>query len=161
MNLTVEWSMDLLVRLGLPVVIKQASPCTSPTSAGSGFIHSHCRFVVWSWLHHFLFRSVTLDYEKEVTDAGVPAYRYAATEKVFANATVHPDNWCFCSGGACNPSGIGNSSTCRFGAPVFTSYPHYYLADPYYIDQVEGLRPEKDLHQFYIDLEPVSLLSVS
>ncbi|XP_046644993.1 protein croquemort-like isoform X2 [Daphnia pulicaria] len=99
-------------------------------------------------------RSVTLDYEKEVIDAGVPAYRYTATEKVFANATVHPDNWCFCSGGACNPSGIGNSSTCRFGAPVFTSYPHFYLADPYYIDQVEGLRPEKDLHQFYIDLEP-------
>jgi hypothetical protein len=92
-----------------------------------------------------------------VIDAGVPVYRFAATEKVFTNATVHPDNWCFCSGGVCNPSGVGNASTCRFGAPLFISYPHYYLADPYYIDQVEGLRPEKDLHQFYVDLEPVSL----
>lgn len=99
-------------------------------------------------------RSVTLDYEKDVVDAGVSSYRFAANEKVFSNATDHPDNWCFCSGGVCNPSGVGNSSTCRFGAPVFVSYPHYYLADPYYINQVEGLSPKKDLHQFFIDLEP-------
>lgn len=83
------------------------------------------------------------------------AYRYVGTKKVFSNKTEDPDNWCFCSGGMCNPSGIGNSSTCRFGTPVFVSFPHFYLADPYYLEHVEGLNPQKDLHEFFIDLEPV------
>lgn len=110
-------------------------------------------------LHDGSFRSVTLDYEKDVVHSGVSAYRYAGTEKVFSNATDHPDNWCFCSGGVCNPSGLGNSSTCRFGAPVFVSFPHFYLADPFYLNQVEGLNPQKDLHEFFIDLEPVCKLN--
>lgn len=102
-------------------------------------------------------RTLTLDYEKDVVNAGVPTYRFIGTEKIFSNKTDHPDNWCFCSGGVCNPSGVGNSSTCRFGAPVFVSFPHFYLADPYYLNQVEGLSPQKDLHEFYINLEPVSI----
>ena len=34
------------------------------------------------------------------------------------------------------------------------SFPHFYLADPFYGEQVEGLNPQKDLHEFHIDLEP-------
>lgn len=49
-------------------------------------------------------------------------------------------------------------SSCRFGAPVFVSFPHYYLADQYYINQVEGLSPDKALHEFHVDLEPVIYL---
>lgn len=75
--------------------------------------------------------------------------------------TADPENWCFCSGGVCNPSGVANISTCRFGAPVFVSFPHYYLADPYYIEQVEGLSPDKKLHEFHVDLEPVISASKS
>lgn len=99
-------------------------------------------------------RSVTLDYEKEIENYGVSSYRFTGTERVFANASDNADNWCFCSGGVCNPSGIGNSSTCRYGAPAFVSFPHFYLADPYYREQVEGLNPQKDLHEFHVDLEP-------
>ena len=100
-------------------------------------------------------RSLTLDFTGEVVNNGVTSYRFAGTERVFANATDNPDNWCFCSGGNCNPSGVGNFSTCRFNMPIFVSYPHYYLADPYYADHVVGLNPQKDLHEFHIDLEPV------
>jgi len=99
-------------------------------------------------------RSLTLDYEKDVEDYGLSTYRYTGTERVFANATDNADNWCFCSGGVCNPSGIVNASTCRYGAPAFVSFPHFYLADPFYGEQVEGLNPQKDLHEFHIDLEP-------
>ena len=106
------------------------------------------------------FRSVTLDYAEDVENSGISSYRFVGTEQVFANTTDNADNWCFCSGGTCNPSGISNSSTCRFGAPVFVSFPHFYLADPYFLSQVDGLDPQKDLHQFRIDLEPVRLSSV-
>ena len=90
---------------------------------------------------------------------GVSSYRFTATERVFANATENPDNWCFCSEGYCNPSGVGNSSTCRFNSPVFVSFPHFYLADPYYSNFVMGLNPQKDLHEFHIDLEPVNIIA--
>ena len=104
----------------------------------------------------FLFvRSITLDYTKDVKDSGVTFYRFAGTKNMFASVEENPDNWCFCSGGVCNPSGVVNSSTCRFGAPAFVSFPHYFLADPFFQEQVEGLNPQIDLHEFHVDLEPV------
>ena len=87
--------------------------------------------------------TLTLDYIGEVTNQDVSSYRFAGTDRLFANATDNPDNWCFCSG---NPSGVANFSTCRFDMPIFVSFPHYYLADPYYADQVQGLNPQQELH---------------
>lgn len=113
-------------------------------------------FRVYFYSFYLCLRSLTLDYEKDVVNSGVSAYRFIGTKKAFSNETEDPDNWCFCSGGVCNPSGVGNSSTCRFGAPVFVSYPHFYLADPYYLDHVSGLNPQKEFHEFFIDLEPVN-----
>lgn len=42
----------------------------------------------------------------------------------------------------------------RFGAPAFISYPHFYLADSSYREGIEGMHPNKTLHQFSISLEP-------
>lgn len=103
---------------------------------------------------------MTLDFTDIVKNEGVSSYRFTATERVFANATENPDNWCFCSEGYCNPSGVGNSSSCRFNSPVFVSFPHYFLADPFYSNFVTGLNPQKDLHEFHIDLEPVTFSTV-
>ena len=91
---------------------------------------------------------------------GVTFYRYAGTENMFASVEKNPDNWCFCSGGVCNPSGVTNSSTCRFGSPAFVSFPHYYLADPFFQNQVEGLNPQQDLHEFHVDLDPVTTIQI-
>lgn len=41
----------------------------------------------------------------------------------------------------------------RFGAPAFVSYPHFYLADPYYRDSIEGMKPNVREHQAFIALE--------
>ena len=56
----------------------------------------------------------------------------------------------------CMPSGVRGISKCRYGAPVFLSFPHFYAADPYYLRSVEGLNPKKELHELYLALEPVS-----
>lgn len=47
-----------------------------------------------------------------------------------------------------------NVSACRFGTPVFMSFPHFYKADPYYLNQVEGMHPVKEKHQFFMAFEP-------
>lgn len=36
------------------------------------------------------------------------------------------------------------------------SFPHFYHADPVYLDQIEGMKPEKEKHQFFMSFEPVS-----
>lgn len=51
-------------------------------------------------------------------------------------------------------SGVMNVSACRFGAPVFISFPHFYAADPYYLQFVDGLKPNKSKHEFHITMEP-------
>lgn len=103
----------------------------------------------------FVIRSITLDYTQDVSKKGVTFYRFAGTERMFASAQENPDNWCFWSGDVFNLSGVSNSSTCRYGAPAFVSFPHYYLADSFLQNQVEGLNPQKELHEFHVDLEPV------
>lgn len=62
---------------------------------------------------------------------------------------------CYCNG-ECTPSGLINITSCRFGAPVFISLPHFYKADPILLNQVEGLSPNEKDHSFTITLEPVS-----
>ena len=37
------------------------------------------------------------------------------------------------------------------------SFPHCYEAAEYYLNQVEELKADKNKHQFYMTLEPVSL----
>ena len=44
----------------------------------------------------------------------------------------------------------------RFGAPVFISFPHFYLADSYYTSKVEGLKPDVEKHRTYMRIEPES-----
>ena len=45
-----------------------------------------------------------------------------------------------------------------FNVPVAFSMPHFYLADERYIKSVNGMYPNKEEHETYLDLEPVSFL---
>lgn len=40
--------------------------------------------------------------------------------------------------------------------PTLTSFPHFYQADESIIEQIDGLDPQKELHESYVDLHPVS-----
>ena len=72
-------------------------------------------------------------------------------------------NKCYCmkeEGFDCFKSGVLNMAPCKTrpdlpkGAPIALSYPHFYQADPQYLNAVEGLRPNKEKHQFYVDISP-------
>lgn len=51
--------------------------------------------------------------------------------------------------------GLLNAESCRMGAPAFISFPHFFNADPYLLNMVNGLKPEEKKHAFYMDLIPV------
>lgn len=98
-------------------------------------------------------RSIAFDFEKEVEIHGIPGYKYSGGTKTVDNGTEFPENQCF-SEGQVVPSGVMNVSSCRYGTPVFMSFPHYYAADPYYLDMVDGLSPSQNKHEFFMSLEP-------
>ncbi|XP_055375789.1 protein peste-like [Condylostylus longicornis] len=105
-------------------------------------------------------RSLTLDYVETTTVYGIEGYKYSGGLRSVDNGTQYPENRCFCGGtkdSTCVPSGVMNISSCRFGTPVFMSYPHFFNADPFYINQVEGITPpDPEKHEFYIILEPTT-----
>jgi len=98
---------------------------------------------------------------------GVEGYKFYGDDSVFDNGTKYPEKRCFCSKRQligttdmtasveeCLPSGVRSISKCRFGAPAFVSFPHFYKADPSYLLNIKGLNPSQKLHEFYIAVEP-------
>ncbi|XP_055605686.1 protein peste-like [Uranotaenia lowii] len=100
-------------------------------------------------------RSLPLDFESEEEVHGIKAFKYAGGPRTVDNGTQFPETICF-SEGEIVPSGVLNISSCRFGSPVFMSFPHFYGADEFYLNQVEGLNPDKSKHQFYMTMEPTT-----
>lgn len=105
-----------------------------------------------------LCHSITLSFEQKHTRFGVTGSRWTAEKNVFDNGVKYPEYGCYCTG---TPSscpdllpGVQNISDCRFGGPVFASFPHFYLADPSYVNAVSGLSPNRSKHLFSLSLEP-------
>lgn len=105
-----------------------------------------------------LCRSLPLEFEREITDDnGIPGYRFVPPANVFGTPQENPENACFCNNpdGICDtPSGVFNVSACQFGSPVMLSWPHFFQASPKLLKDVEGLSPNKEKHQFSIDVQP-------
>ena len=57
-------------------------------------------------------------------------------------------------------SGVLNLAPCKRsealpkGAPIALSFPHFYQADPSFLEAVGGLSPTKEKHEFYVDISP-------
>lgn len=43
------------------------------------------------------------------------------------------------------------------GAPIIMSSPHFYQADEKFVQDVFGMRPDKEQHQTVIDINPVGI----
>ncbi|NXA37329.1 SCRB1 protein, partial [Eudromia elegans] len=98
-------------------------------------------------------RSMKLVYERSGEFAGVPTYRFVAPKTLFANGSDYPPNEGFCP---CLQSGVQNVSSCRLNAPLFLSHPHFYNADPFLVDAVDGLHPDKEQHALFLDVHPMT-----
>ena len=88
---------------------------------------------------------------------GLTGRKYVMNESVFANASVNPDNLCFENN---LPSGLQNVTLCKAkdnkGVPLFLSLPHFFAADPAYVEQFASgsdLSPSPNRHQSSMILE--------
>lgn len=100
-------------------------------------------------------RSIPMDFEREQEIMGIKTLKFSGGERSIDNGTLYAENECYC-GGQCVPSGVFNISSCRYGTPVFMSYPHFFGADSFYHNQIVGMEPVKEKHQFFMSFEPVS-----
>lgn len=95
-----------------------------------------------------------LQYEGETDKFDVHVQRYVADESVLDNGVKYPEAACYCTGeaGTCPDLAPGamNVSSCKFGAPAFLSFPHFYLGDESYRSHIDGMTPNAAEHQFYM-----------
>ncbi|XP_001604561.2 protein croquemort isoform X2 [Nasonia vitripennis] len=87
---------------------------------------------------------------------GLTGSKFVSDEDMFDNGTNVEANKCRCEGVECQPSGTLNVSSCKYGAPAFVSLPHFYLADESYRQNITGMKPNKEDHEFLLILEPSS-----
>uniref|UniRef100_A0A8C6W3H6 Scavenger receptor class B, member 2 n=1 Tax=Nannospalax galili TaxID=1026970 RepID=A0A8C6W3H6_NANGA len=85
---------------------------------------------------------------------GLPAFRYKVPAEILANTS---ENAGFClPEGNCLGSGVLNVSICKNGAPIIMSFPHFYLADQKFISAVKGMHPNKEDHETFVDINPLT-----
>lgn len=61
----------------------------------------------------------------------------------------------------CCVSGIMDIGPCKKDAPLVVSFPHYLFADEKHLDSVVGLNPKKDKHEFYLESDPLTGVTLS
>ncbi|XP_077518854.1 scavenger receptor class B member 1-like [Amblyomma americanum] len=88
-----------------------------------------------------------------VSKMGIKLEQFVAPKTTFLNGDNYSSNACFDTKHHLR-SGVMDLGPCQHGAPAALSFPHFYMADPYYLEQVEGLQPNSTLHRFLLDLEP-------
>lgn len=83
----------------------------------------------------------------------VNVYTFRLPSNVFDNSTLNPENEGFCDG-KCLGNGVQNITRCYIG-PAFVSKPHFLDADQTFLDNVVGLKPDREKHEFQLHFEPV------
>ncbi|XP_046635934.1 scavenger receptor class B member 1-like isoform X1 [Daphnia pulicaria] len=121
-------------------------------------------------LHMFnpeLCRAMPLVYYKDVVHNGVAGYRFGPPINAFDTPATNPDNACFCPPGTmerdgnCGIKGLFNISSCKFGAPMAVSWPHFLHGDPKLVEDVVGLNPDINRHGFFLDFQPKLTIAMS
>ncbi|XP_055601534.1 sensory neuron membrane protein 2 isoform X2 [Uranotaenia lowii] len=107
-------------------------------------------------------RTVDIKYVGLSSYEGIPAFRYE-TDSTFLNE-IGPEygNDCYCvnripkaivKANGCLYKGALDLSTC-FDAPVVLTSPHMLGAAQEYTSLVDGLNPDPEKHQIFVDVEP-------
>lgn len=83
---------------------------------------------------------------------GIAVNRYVAT---FGDMSTDPKLKCYCpTNDTCWKHGLHDLTKC-VGAPIVASMPHFYDADPMYVNGVRGLHPNEEDHGIVLVFELV------
>ncbi|XP_034952739.1 scavenger receptor class B member 1-like [Chelonus insularis] len=104
----------------------------------------------------------TLRFQRAGSDIsfGVPTYTFKPPTDAFNYN--NGEERCFCpqtitgvsSSKTCPPNGIFNSSVCTFNMPIAVSLPHFLNGDESLKKNIDGLNPQQNLHETYVNVHP-------
>lgn len=101
-----------------------------------------------------IYRSAYLLHTKDVYDwHKVKLRRYGIQQKDFCNTSVNTDPNHVGYNNFFTPTGLENLTQAT-GGPSFASKPHFLDSDPVLPSAIKGMRPNKDTHDTYLDVEP-------
>lgn len=104
-----------------------------------------------------LCRSLGVGFSKRTKYMKFPAWHYTMS---LPDVKEDPSLHCLCEDPedpeTCPPKGTFNLFKC-LGAPLIASMPHFYNADPALLDAVDGLYPDQDKHEIFVDFELVGI----
>ncbi|XP_073826535.1 croquemort [Musca autumnalis] len=87
---------------------------------------------------------------------GLVATEWVGTEETMDSGENYPNQQCFCNPNheVCPKTGVVDCKKCRDNAPIYASFPHFYMADESYRNAVTGMNPDYEKHRFRIAVEP-------
>ena len=100
-----------------------------------------------------IYRSLRLKHVDTINLMGIEAFRFTLINSTFQSAFMNPENarW-----GSWNPDGMFYLGPTQDPVvPVFGSKPHFLDGDPALMEKVDGLRPNRELHESYLDVQPI------
>lgn len=100
-------------------------------------------------------RQIIAEFTGTASIRGINGYKFEMDKRFLDNGTEIPGNECYCSD-YCLPSGAVLATACKGFSPNYISLPHFYKADPYYLENVEGLKPIPEKHEFHLIIEPMT-----
>lgn len=107
-----------------------------------------------------LCKAITLRYDGDFVLKGLEGKLWVGDNRVFDNGHNFPETECQCTAPVDQcpvlAPGVQDVSACKFGAPLVVSFPHFYLADPSYLNAVTGLSPMRQAHEFRYAMHPFS-----
>ncbi|CAF0936193.1 unnamed protein product [Adineta ricciae] len=99
-------------------------------------------------------RSYYLSFLRERKDGYVTLYDFHLSADVFNMS--REENRGFCGQGPCLGDGVLNISTCYQGVWGFISSPHFFQSDKKFRQDVHGMRPNGDKHEFIMSFDPLT-----
>ncbi|KAM3926317.1 platelet glycoprotein 4 [Leptodactylus fuscus] len=105
-------------------------------------------------------RSIYGEYEKEYKLKGIKLYRFVLPKFALASPHENPDNFCYCTDEVisrnCTAAGILDLRACQGGKPIFLTLPHFLHASEFLMESLDGLSPNVEEHQTFVDVEPIT-----
>ncbi|KRT85869.1 hypothetical protein AMK59_1040, partial [Oryctes borbonicus] len=114
-----------------------------------------CNFIL-------VFRVSSIYYVGDEEVLNIKGQKRVLREDTFS-ISRNAENECFCTNTVsdlyseqkCMPDGFFDLEPC-FGAPIIASLPHFLYGDDNYTSTVDGLNPNKESHETYAVLEPIT-----
>lgn len=84
---------------------------------------------------------------------GLDLLRFTLDPKILKNVTYVPENAAYY---VTQYNGILDLSHAKENLPIYMSKPHFLDADAVLVDSIIGMSPNRDLHDTFLDVEPIS-----